>query len=113
MYWVEQCWKEQHVPHGWTAGDGDDDDDGEDDDHDDDGDDHDDDGDDHDGDDHDDDDDGSEFLSLQVVLCYSDNEPIQFIYDTRCLCPQLSPNFIVKMRTCMAMKVFIKHFSKI
>ena len=56
------------------TGDGDDDDDGEDDDHDDDG-------DDDDGDDHDDDNDGSEFLSLQVVLCYSDNEPIQFIYD--------------------------------
>ena len=42
------------------------------------------------------DDDG--FLSLQVVHCYLDNEPIQFIYDpTPAVCFQLRRNFIVKI----------------
>ena len=55
-----------------------------------------DDGGDDDGGDVDSDDDG--FLSLQVVHCYLDNEPIQFIYDpTPAVCFQLRRNFIVKI----------------
>ena len=45
-----------------------------------------------------DDDDRDGFLSLEVVHCYFDNEPIQFIYDhTPPVCVQLSRNFIVKI----------------
>ena len=95
MHRLKQCWPEQHVPHGWTAG-HDDADGGDDGDADDDY------GDADDGNanhDFDDDDDDIGFLSLQVDHCYSDNEPIQFIYDpTPGVCVQLSPNFIVKMR---------------
>ena len=46
----------------------------------------------------DDDDDRDGFLSLEVVHCYFDNEPIQFIYDPPPpVCVQLSRNFIVKI----------------
>ena len=50
------------------------------------------------GDADDDEDDRDGFLWLQVVHCYFDNEPIQFIYDPGPpVCAQLSRNFIVKM----------------